>query len=324
MLRALAVVVFAGAIVLAGAGSRAAESGGETATSARRAQIVARVGSRTVTVGELEDRIAAMPPFQRSTFGSTPDAVRHRFLMEVALPEALLSLAAAETRVEQQPPTSYRLERARSTATVRAIRRQIEEGASIGMDEVRSYYQGNLARYETPERIQVWRILCKTREEAQAVLAACKNDPTPKAFSDLAREHSQDKGTYLRGGNLGFVASDGTSAEPGLRVDPVVMRAVSTLRDGDLAPQPVAEGEYFSVVWRRGTLPAVHRRLDEVASQIRSTLRKNRVKDETDKLIAALRTAKLRDFSDTPLETVDLPAMERSQRQSDAAKPAGG
>jgi hypothetical protein len=102
------------------------------------------------------------------------------------------------------------------------------------------------------------------------------------------------------------------------------MRAVSTLRDGDLAPQPVAEGEYFSVVWRRGTLPAVHRRLDEVASQIRATLRKNRVKDETDKLIAGLRTAKLRDFSDAPLETVDLPAMERSQRQSDAAKPAGG
>jgi peptidyl-prolyl cis-trans isomerase C len=303
MRRALAVVIAAGATVLAGAGSRAAQPGTE---AARRAQVVARAGSWAVTVGELEDRIAAMPPFQRGTFGSTPDAVRSQFLTEVVLPEALLSLAGAETHVEEQPPTSYFVERARSGATVRAIRRRVDEDAAIGMDEVRSYYQANLAHFETPERIQIWRILCKTREEAQAVLAACKNDPTPKAFSDLAREHSQDKGTYLRGGNLGFVASDGASAEPGLRVDPSVMRAVSTLHDGDLAPRAVAEGEYFAVVWRRGTRPAVHHRLDEVAPQIRSTLRKSRVKDETDKLVGELRAAKLRDLDDAPLETVDL------------------
>jgi peptidyl-prolyl cis-trans isomerase C len=321
MRRALAVVVAAGATVLAGAGSRAAEPAAE---AERRAQVVARAGSRTVTAGELEDRIASMPPFQRGTFGNSPDTIRHRFLMEVVLPETLVSLAAAEAHVEREPPTSYFVERARSGATVRAIRRRVGDGAAIGMDEVRSYYQDNLAHYQTPERIQIWRILCKTRDEAQALLAACRSNPTPKAFADFAREHSQDKGTYLRGGNLGFLTSDGTSAEPGLRVDPSVMRAASTLRDGDLAPQPVAEGEYFSVVWRRGTLAAVHRPLEEVASQIRRTLRNNRVKDEADKLVAKLRTAKLRDLDEAPLQTVDLPALEKSPRQGENAKAQQG
>jgi len=321
MRRTLAVVVAAGAMLLAGASPRAAEPAAETA---RRAQVVARAGSLTVSLGELEDRIAAMPTFQRGAFGATADAIRRRFLMEVVVPETLLSLSAAETHVEQGPPTSYFLERARSGATVRAIRRRIGDGAAIGMDEVRSYYQDNLAHYQTPERIQIWRILCKTSEEAQAVLAACKNDPTPKVFSDLAREHSQDKGTYLRGGNLGFLTSDGTSAEPGLRVDPAVMRVASTLRDGDLAPQPIAEGDYFSVVWRRGSLAAVHRRLEEVTPQLRSTLRGNRIKDETDSLVTKLRATKLRDLNDAPLETVDLPPLERSPRDGDATKPQQG
>jgi len=323
MRRPLAVVLaasVASVMVLAGASPQAAEPVPETT---RRAQVVARAGVLTISVGEMEDRIADMPAFQRAGFGADADAIRHRFLMEVVVPETLLSLSAAETRVEREPPTSYFVERAGSEAAVRAIRRRVE-GAVIGMDEVRSYYQENLAHYQTPERIQIWRILCRTREEAQAVLTACQSNPTPKAFSDLAREHSQDKGTYLRGGNLGFVTSDGTSPEPGLRVDSAIMRAASALRDGDLAPQPVAEGDYFSVVWRRGTLAAVHRRLEEVTPQIRSALRKNRIKDETDRLIAKLRAAKLRDFDDSPLETVDLPAVERSPRNSDAAKSLQG
>jgi peptidyl-prolyl cis-trans isomerase C len=288
-----------------------AEDGG--AESGRRAKIVARVHpTRAVTVGELEDRIAQMPAFQRAAFGDTADAVRRHVLTDVMLPDTLLSLGAEGEGLGERLPTSYAIERALSGATVRAIRVRIGPASAVSMDDVRAYYEHNRARYDAPERYQIWRILCQTREEAQVVLDATKSDPTPATFTRLAREYSQDKATYLRAGNVGFVTAEGTSSEPGLRVDPLVVQAAQKVRDGSLVPEPVAEGERFAVVWRRGTIVSTKRTVDDVAAQIRDTLWKTRLKEETDREIAHLRASKLRDINEGLLDTIDL-------RASDAA-----
>jgi len=270
--------------------------------------VVARVGAtRTIRVGELEDRLASLAPLQRASFGSTRDAVRRGFLDEVLVRETLLSLGAEQGDLARKPPANFRIERALSGATLRAIRARLGPAAAIPMEDVTAYYEQHRARFEAPERYQIWRILCRTREEAQSVLDAARRDPTPANFGALAREHSLDKATNLRAGNLGFVDADGVSKEPGLRVDPAVIRAAQSVRDAEIVPAPVPEGEWFSVVWRRATLAAMHRSVSEVAAQIRDTLWKARVKEETDKLLANLRAAHLRDFRPALLDAVDLP-----------------
>jgi peptidyl-prolyl cis-trans isomerase C len=297
------VVLLAAAGVLAAPhDTHAADAGADE----RRRHVVARFGSRAVTVGELEDRIAAMPPYQRASFGAGADDVRRRFLTEVVERDELLALGAESAKLAEQPPAAYQIERALSAATIRDVRARIGPAASISMEEVQRFYDENRSRYEVPERYQLWRILCKTRDEAQSVLDATKRDPTPAVFASLARDHSLDKATNLRGGNLGFVAGDGTSPEPGLRVDPAVVRAAQAVHDGALVPEPVVEGDYFSVVWRRGTISAVKRTAVEVAPQIRDSLWKARVKEETDKLVASLRASRLRGRNASPLEASGL------------------
>jgi hypothetical protein len=101
--------------------------------------------------------------------------------------------------------------------------------------------------------------------------------------------------------------AEGESTEPGLRVDVAVVRAAEGVRDGELVGAPVAEGDFFSVVWRRGTLAAQRRSVEDVAPQIREILWRQRVKDETDKLVASLRAAKLRDLHEELLDTLELP-----------------
>ena len=296
-------VVALGAGLLVLADTRADDAG----DAGRRASVVAHVGARTITVGELEDRIAALPPFQRATFGATPDAIRRKFLDEVLVPEVLLAAGAEAQNLAEQDPTKLAVERARSQSAVRAIRARLGPESAIPMEDVQKYYDENRDRYDTPQRIQIWRILCQTKDDAQAVIDLAKKDLTPKDFQDLARDRSIDKATNLRGGNIGFVNPDGTSNEPGLRVDPVVVRAAETVRDGELVPAPVQEGEYWAVVWRRGTIPPNKRSVDDAAAQIRDAIWKARVKEETDKLVAGLRAAKLRDLHDDLLLTVDLP-----------------
>ena len=289
-----------------GSAQASAQDAGADAT--RRAQVLVRVGASSFSVGEVEDRIAAMPGFQRATFGATPSAIVRKFVADIIVPEALLELRAAATGVAGRPPAAYAIERARSTATVRAIRTRVGEASAISADAVSAYYEQNRERFSTPVRYQIWWILCNTREEAQTVLDACKEKPTPATFSALARDHSLDKGTFLRGGNLGFVAEDGSTAEPGQRAGLGVVQAVGKVRDGDLVAEPVAEGDYFAVVWRRGTRPSFTRSVSEASAQIRDTIRKLRIKDETDKLVARLRSQRLRSLDEAPLETADIDA----------------
>jgi peptidyl-prolyl cis-trans isomerase C len=307
MRRALFAAVLCAATLVASKGSRADDAGSAdpAADKARRAAPVVTIGSRVITVGELEDRLAALPPFQRATFGADAAAVRSAFLQQVLVPEGLYAQSAAAQKLDQTPPTAFEVERAVSNATLRAIRAKLGPESAIPMTDVQAYYDAHRDRYDTPERYQIWRILCKTEDEAKGVIAEAQKNLDIKQFGDLARQHSIDKASNLRAGNLGFLSPDGTSNEPGLKVDPAIVRAAQGVRDGQLVPAPVPEGDGFSVVWRHGTIPANKRSVDDVAAQIRDTLWKARVKEETDKLVASLRASKLKDYTESPL--FDLP-----------------
>ena len=53
----------------------------------RRAAVVARVGKRAVTVGELEDKLARVAPFQLQAYGKTPEEAKKKFLKTIIIPK---------------------------------------------------------------------------------------------------------------------------------------------------------------------------------------------------------------------------------------------
>jgi peptidyl-prolyl cis-trans isomerase C len=278
----------------------------DDAEKARRAAVVAKIGDRTVTAGELEDRLSAVPRFQLLTFGATPDAVRRKFLDDVIVPEVLLAKGAEDAKLTSDPTTEHQVLRARSNATIRATREKVGRAQDISMDEVKAYYDANKSHYDTPERIAIWRILCRSREEAVAVLDAAKKDATPSKFMELARDHSIDKATNMRGGNLGFLAPDGTSNEAGLKADAALVKAAQGVKDGELVAAPVQEGAYFAVVWRRGTVSPLVRTVDEVKEQIRDTLFKQKIEDANKMLLEDLRTRELKEFNPELVNGIEI------------------
>jgi peptidyl-prolyl cis-trans isomerase C len=277
---------------------------------ARRSVVIAKIGSREITTGELEDRIAQVPRFQLATFGTTPDAVRHKFLGEVVIPEALYAEEAHDQHLDAHYPASELVKRKYADAAVRTVRAELGPATAIPMDQVRAYYELNRSRYDTPERFNVWRILCKTREEAVAVIDAARKDLTVASFNTLARDHSIDTATNQRGGNLGFLSLDGSSNEANLHVDPAIARAAAGVKDGELVVQPVAEGMGFAVVWHRGTVPAVRRPLEDVSSQIRDTLWKHREELAVKKLITDLRGKDLHEMNEGLLNGIEVSSVD--------------
>lgn len=283
----------------------AAQPAGD-ADVARRGRVVLTVGTRKVTVGELEDHLAGIPSYQLATFGASREAVARAYIDQVLARDLVLAAGAEQRGLDKELPTSQLLTRALSSATLRKTRSAYPSAAAIPMDDVRRYYDENRTRFDSPERINLWRILCKTKEEATTVLDAARREPSIAKYNDLARDHSIDKATNMRGGNLGFVGPDGASNEAGVKVDPALVKAAQTVKDGELVPQPVPEGSWFAVVWRRGTVPANKRSVEDSAAQIRAALFRERTETNEKKLIDELRAKNVKEVNAGLLGIIEL------------------
>jgi peptidyl-prolyl cis-trans isomerase C len=249
--------------------------------------VVAKVGPRSVTARALVQRLRGVPEFQLATFGSSPAEIKRNFLEQVVVRDELFAQGAEAKKLDQVTRARERIDHALRNARIGLLKENIE----VTPAEIAAYYGENRARFDAPERIAVTRILCATRAEASSVLADVKSSATPQRWNDLAREHSLDKATSMRGGALGFLAQDGSSSEASVRADPALFAAAKKVKDGELVPEPIEEGKAFAVIWRRGSTPPVHRTLEEESAAIRQVLARHKVADAVKALTQTLRGA---------------------------------
>jgi len=215
------------------------------------------------------------------------------------------------------------------------VRAEAAAAAKVSPEDVKRYYEANPARFHAPARVAIWRILVATKEEAASLLKELKADPTAKRWSEIAREKSLDAATRMRGGNLGFVAPDGTTPEPGLKADAAVVAAAGAAEDGKILPEPVPEGERWAVVWRRQSMKAVDRPLELEAASIEQVLTHERGEQRVTALLEKLRQDHLKGYEPALVDAIEIqpsgelaagkrgPAASASPSGSPAAKRPG-
>lgn len=292
-------VLFGGALLLRHANLA------DAASDAHGDQVVARVGAVAITAGDVERRLRAVPRFQLVTFGKSPDEVRRHFLERVLIPETLFAAGAAAEKLDNVAPTRDRVEEILRTARIAAIKAELAS-AGVTHDEMARYYQDNVSRFQAPERLSLWRILCANKEEALAVIADAKKDGRPQHWNDLARDHSMDKSTAMRGGSLGLIAADGSAAEPNIKVDPHLFTAAASAKDGEIVGDPVPEGNGFAVLWRRGSTPAVRRTLEDEEPALRQVVLRAKLEQSVKDLIKMLRVQNRVEESPALVDTISI------------------
>jgi peptidyl-prolyl cis-trans isomerase C len=251
--------------------------------------VVAKVGSVTITAADLERRLAAVPPFQLRTFGGTPAEIRREFLNRVLVREALLAQGAAARGLEDRDDIRERVRGVLRNALLGRLRNEVVTLSKIDEADIKAYYEKNAARFHTPERYALWIIATTKREEAAEIIADLHKDSSPKHWAELARAKSVDGATAMRGGNLGFVAPDGTTPEPGLKVGKAVLEAAQRLKDAEISPEPVKDGDRWIILWRKQTMAAVERSVDVEAGSIKQMLLHMRTEAKVKETIATLR-----------------------------------
>jgi peptidyl-prolyl cis-trans isomerase C len=246
--------------------------------------VVLHVGTKTMTASEVARRLALVPEFQRRALGRTPDEIRRRFTDQVLVPELLFSAYAEQNKLASIPHVRLRLREALERALGDAFLADAA-ASNIGEDELRAYYDAHRDDYEKPERIRIARILLDDEALARRIASEVTGIKGPEIWKQLARDHSLDEATKLRGGMLGFVYPDGRTDVPQVAVDPALYAAAAKVKDGELVPSTVKEAGHLAVVWRRGSLPAV---ASSFAAE-RAAIRAFRVREKAERAFAALR-----------------------------------
>lgn len=265
--------------------------------------VVAKVGEQKITKSEVEKRLALVRPFQLRYFGSTIEELRRRFVEEAIVKDALYVASARAETIEKRPDVSDKIRSILRNALLKQIRAEVASSSPVSDEEVRAYYEANRDKYHAPTRIALWRILVATKDEATQLIEKAKADLSPKRWNELARDFSLDKSTNMRGGNLGFVAPDGSTSDANIKVDVALLKAAEAVKDAELVPEPVAEGSQWAVVWRRQTSKAVERPLELEAPSIKQILTHEREQKRVREVVEELRKKEL---SDTHPELLDL------------------
>lgn len=268
--------------------------------------VIATVGDAKLTVADVQRRLRHVPSFQLKTYGKTPGEIRENFVKKVMIPEVLYAQEARRRKLDEIPKVATRIRGALRSTMIKALEVEVQKKDPIAPEQIRIYYRAHKAEFNTPRRIRIWRILVADKAAAEKILEQVKGTEGLQRWSKLARLESQDKATSMRNGNLGFVRPDGRTGTPRVRVDPALFAAANKVKDGQVVPEPVAEGKQWAVVWRRGSMPAVQRTLEDESSSIRHVLWRKRMEAASSGLVAKLEKEHVSGRNDKLLQYVDV------------------
>jgi peptidyl-prolyl cis-trans isomerase C len=281
--------------------------------------VVVSAAGHVLKTSDVARRLEAVPKYRLASFGGTPADVRRRFVETVLVPELLYAAESDRLKLEARPDVASRLRDARGRALIDQVRKD-EAAKGIAEDEIKAYFTEHRSEFDQPERLRLSRILTTDETLARKILAEARGVGGPERWTKLAREHSVDEATKMRGGSLGFVFPDGRTEFPQLRVDAALYAAAAKVKDGELVAEPVKEGERFAVVWRRGTLPKVDRTIDDERDRIREVLLHRRADEAVRSLLDGLRKQYL--ASENP-ELLESPLPGEVPSASPSATPRG-
>jgi peptidyl-prolyl cis-trans isomerase C len=283
-----------------------------TAGSIESDPIVVTVGTRGIPLSLLSKRLESLADFQRQALGSLPTMQAKNYIQTVLIPELLMAEHGRKT-LDSVTPRRHATEAALlRQAYIANLKQSVMSEAPIAEVDVRKFYDTHPELFTAKEQIRLQRILVGSESEAKELIEKIKSLTSMDDFRNLAREKSLDKATAHRGGELGFVAEDGSTDVPELNVDKALFTAAKSLKDGQVVPSPVAEGKYFAVVWRRGSRAQKTASFESEYARIRQHLLEERVEARLSESLVSLSKNSLTFRRPELLETIDFkPILER-------------
>ena len=275
------------------------------------ALVVAKVGDRTITLGDYAATLERMDQFDRLRYQS-PE--RRKELLQEIIDVELLAEDARKRKLDQEPETQQAIRQILRDAILADIKRDLPAPADIPEAEVRAYFEAHRNDYRDPERRRVAELVVKDKETANKVIALAKKTNS-REWGELYRTHSvvplrkgPDGQPLEMAGDLGLVGPPGDPRGDNPRVLPEVRRAVFEIGEiGEVLARPVQTSAGFHIVRLLGKSDAHERSLSDADRSIRVTLLQAKIAEREKALEAELRRQFPVTVDEQALAKVELP-----------------
>jgi len=178
-----AIALLASALLTTGCG----DSGG--------GRIVARVGGKNITEGELREKLAELPPFTRQQF-SGPEGMAE--FLDRVIEEEVLFQAAQRAGYDSKPEVRDMVEAVTRRAMIQTYYRdEIEARTTVAEEDIVAYYDEHPEQFQQRAQIKFRHIMRGTRQGAEA---ARQRLLSGEDFASVARDVSEDSATSEAGG----------------------------------------------------------------------------------------------------------------------------
>jgi peptidyl-prolyl cis-trans isomerase C len=260
-------------------------------TPEQAAQELARVGDRTITVGDFVAALEHMDQFDRMRY-QAPE--RRQELLAEMVDVMLLADVAHEKGYDQDPIAQQEVREILRDAMLKSVRGEVPAPGDIPEVDVRSYYDAHRADFRDPERRRVSAIVVADDAAGAAVLEAAKKASATQ-WGELVRAKSLDARAKEGSpsdlaGDFGFVAPPDDRGGSNPRIPEEVRAAVFEISAVEgVLPRVVKSGGRGYVVKLTAKTEAHDRTFAEAERAIRVRLAQDRIKARQDELLEELR-----------------------------------
>jgi peptidyl-prolyl cis-trans isomerase C len=279
------------------------------------ARTLAKVGDRSITLGEYATVLARMDRFERLRYQT---ADRRKQLLDEMINVELLAAEAERRGLSDRPETKELERQILRDAVIQELRDKGPQVADIPQGEVRAYYDAHRADFKEPERRRISHVAVRDRATADRVLAQAKG-ANAKAWGELVQKFSMDKppaeSPVELAGDLGFVTPPSLGKSENVRIpEPVRVAAFEIQEPETTLGRVVEDGAIFHVVRVTGTSAARDRTFEEAERTIRVKLVEEKLRAAEAELERTLRERFPVEVDQAALSKVAVPSASEKPR----------
>jgi peptidyl-prolyl cis-trans isomerase C len=263
----------------------------EGLSTEQSAQVLARVGDRTITLGDYVAALRHMDQFDRLRY-QAPE--RRKELLGEMIDVMLLADEARAQGYDKEPLAEQEIREILRDAYLEKAREGAPAPADIPADEVRAYYDTHKSDFHDPERRRLSAIVLSSQSAAAAALEAAKT-ATAAQWGELVRTKSIDPQARAAvpadlAGDLGFVSPPGDERGGNARI-PAEVRAgaFEIAAVGGVLPRVVPSGGKIYVVKFTSKADPHDRSYADAERSIRVKLAQDKLHGRQEELVDELR-----------------------------------